>query len=1250
MKYGDLIQFDPIEDVIQLTGADEMDEARRLVSTYVISEEMGERLTGVVFPHLQFDAPADNKGLLVVGNYGTGKSHLMSVISALAEHADLADAVTSPDTLKVDKAGQAKGYRGLDSIAGRFKVIRTEIGATKMSLRDILISQTEEHLANMGVSYSFPAASDAHSNKPGFEQMMSAFHKQFPDHGLLLVVDELLDFLRTRKDHDLILDLNFLREVGEVCKDLRFRFIAGVQEAIFDSPRFAFVASSLQRVKDRFEQVMIASKDVRFVVTERLLKKTPKQRAQVEEYLTPFAKFYGHMSERMDAFVAMFPVHPDYIDVFERITFAEKREVLRSLSDAMKGMLADTVPTDRPLLLAYDRYWERLRANPAFRAVPEIKAVIECSKVLEGKIDQSFTRPPYKDMAMRAIHALSVHRLTTGDVYNKLGTTAAELRDMLCLYQPGIGDMGGEPSDDLLTQVVTVLREIHKTVSGQFISTNADNGQYYLDLKKVDDYDALIEKRAESLADHELDRYYYDALKQVMECTDQTYVHGYRIWEHEVEWLERKAARQGYLFFGAPNERSTAVPPRDFYVYFLQPYDPPHYKDERKDDEVFLTLDGKDEEFRHHLQCYAAASDLAGKAAGHAKATYQDKATGQDGYLSALVRWLRANMRSAFHVAYQGKRKKLLGWLKGGKIPAGANVRDLVNLVASTCLGAHFQDQAPEYPFFSVLITSDNRGQAAQDALRLIAGASRTKQATAVADALELLDGDKLAPEKSRYAQHVIGLMKAKGHGQVLNRKEIVQVEYGVDYMAPQSCRLEPEWAVVVLAALVYSGHAVLAVTGQKFDAGNLELLASAPLADLMGFKHVEQPKDWNLPALKSLFELLSMPPGLAKLITQGKNGPVQQLQQNVQQIVHRAVVADQHVQAGIPFWNRHLLAEQERDACRAALTSLKTFVESLQVYTTFGKLKNFRYSADEVKAQESGIASLGEVESLQAVVVELSPVATYLSQAEMALPSDHAWATDMREKRDKILVQMGDAKKRAASGFRQRTTQSMNALRDAYVVTYLELHKKVRLGVNDDKKKARMLADDRLEALKKLTTIELMPVGQLSDFQQRLASPALRPCFAVTKEDIQSQPVCPHCGFRPAEEEVVQPAHKLLATMDDELDALVDGWTKTLLDNLADPTTQQKLELLKAKARKLVEDFIAAGQLPGELTTAFVQALKEVLSGLVKVTVERGQLHGALIAGGVPATPEELRKRFDDFLAKLAKGKDAGKVRIVLE
>ena len=131
-------------------------------------------------------------------------------------------------------------------------------------------------------------------------------------------------------------------------------------------------------------------------------------------------------------------------------------------------------------------------------------------------------------------------------------------------------------------------------------------------------------------------------------------------------------------------------------------------------------------------------------------------------------------------------------------------------------------------------------------------------------------------------------------------------------------------------------------------------------------------------------------------------------------------------------------------------------------------------------------MAALAEVESLQAAITELSPVATYLSQAEMALPSDHPWASGMKESRTKVLEQMADPKKRAASGFRQRATQIMTELKDAYVVVYLELHKKARLGVNDDKKKARLLADDRLEALKKLTVIDLMPVGQLSEFQQR--------------------------------------------------------------------------------------------------------------------------------------------------------------------
>src|SRR6266568_5592142 len=106
MRYSELIQFEPIETVIQLREADSASEARRLVDTFVISDRMAELLGDLVFPQLQFTKPADNKGLLVVGNYGTGKSHLMALISAIAEHAELTEALAHAQVGHPRKAGQ----------------------------------------------------------------------------------------------------------------------------------------------------------------------------------------------------------------------------------------------------------------------------------------------------------------------------------------------------------------------------------------------------------------------------------------------------------------------------------------------------------------------------------------------------------------------------------------------------------------------------------------------------------------------------------------------------------------------------------------------------------------------------------------------------------------------------------------------------------------------------------------------------------------------------------------------------------------------------------------------------------------------------------------------------------------------------------------------------------------------------------------------------------------------------------------
>ena len=59
------------------------------------------------------------------------------------------------------------------------------------------------------------------------------------------------------------------------------------------------------------------------------------------------------------------------------------------------------------------------------------------------------------------------------------------------------------------------------------------------------------------------------------------------------------------------------------------------------------------------------------------------------------------------------------------------------------------------------------------------------------------------------------------------------------------------------MGALVYHGEIVIAIPGDKLDAGKMDKLISTPVEELVHFKHIEQPKDWNEPALRRLFEVL---------------------------------------------------------------------------------------------------------------------------------------------------------------------------------------------------------------------------------------------------------------------------------------------------------------------------------------------------------------------------------------------------------
>jgi hypothetical protein len=353
-----------------------------------------------------------------------------------------------------------------------------------------------------------------------------------------------------------------------------------------------------------------------------------------------------------------------------------------------------------------------------------------------------------------------------------------------------------------------------------------------------------------------------------------------------------------------------------------------------------------------------------------------------------------------------------------------------------------------------------------------------------------------------------------------------------------------------------------------------------------------------------------------------------------------------------MPFWGGYVLTEAEAEQYKQQLTETKNFLESLQAYNSTGKLKNFRYSAEEVRAHKPGLDQLTEIESLKQVVTELNSLANYLSKAEAVLPHMHkeveGWQGRLKAIRADLIEALGNAKQRNKSGFQSKSINQLADLKNEYIRIYSGLYAQARLTISEDKRKAALLYDVRIDQLQALSTIDILPSNQLNKFRNALAS--LRTAGSLSEKDLLADPVPGNSDFQPNHEDLTVPASQRLEQLENKLEKLVIDWQRTLLENLEDPVTHDSLNLLSSDERSQVDTFIDGKSLPQPVEEGFVKALRQVLQGLVPVELSGEQIQQALFGQGSAATVEQLKARLDKFLAEQCRGQDVSKVRIVLK
>ncbi len=1224
MKYSELISFNPIEDTIQLNSANDARKAREYVQTYVMSDTMASNLKTLVIDQLQMDEVMNNKGILIVGNYGTGKSHLMSVISAVANDAE-----------NLQYLRNKNFARDMECIAGKFEVLRCELTGITMSLREFVMETITEDFYERGIDYDLPDLDRVKDNKKLVQDAMMAFADKYPDKGYMVVVDELLNFLASRNAQQLVLDLEFLRVLGEMCSKSKLRVMFGMQEKLFDNPKFSFVADTLGHVRDRITEMVIAKEDTTYVVSERILKKTPEQKALIRNHLEKFSGLYSGMANKMDEFVDLFPIHPSYVDVFNKVYLIENRHILKNICVTIQEIFDKELPDNEPGVISFDDYWPKIKQTPMLRTNPEVRRVLEASGKLEDIIVHAFPKAAYKPLAIKIIYALSVHRLTTNGLDVQFGLTAENLKDDLCLYLP----MPEQDPDFLLGVINATLKDIMSTVSGQFIIYNDSNNQYFIDVDKIVDYDEKIKQRATLISEDELNHSFYKVVYSCLEWDAKQYVTNFEIYERDLNWDSHNIFREGYLFMGLPGERSTAQPERDFYIHIMPPYDAAGTAIKNLPDEVYFYFKSTTE-FREQLGLYAAANSLAQISEGKDKDAYLQKA---GTIRKKLIKFLVENKNTCFDVVYLDQKRQLIEVLKG-RYNRDLDFKDTIDLAASISLDSYFNNKYPEFPVMKTKITRKNMAENVRQAFDYFAG-RKTALATAMLQSFGILDGDKIRPEGSKYASYYIDLLKKLPPKGVINYSDIFEIKFTDEY-EDKKFHINYVFTPIIFLSLVYAGYATITLkNGTVITASSLDQIAKVSALDLYEFKYLSRPAQLSMAELKKLFDLIDINPALLDNPNDRETG-VKQLLTRAQELSNAAVLSARTLQNNFALWGEPLangpLISKMQKACVAVRDEFSNYSAK---FNTPAKLNNFSLTLEQVDELGRQIDLIHTIQQYDVFKKAATEIVSYMSNIEFI-----DMGTSFKQEYDAGKAAFREIRDSIADGVSgdvaaQKVSDTLEKLKDKYITKYFEEHQKKRLGIEDAKRRGKIQESRSFSNLKKLRSIEILSGAKLTAIEQDMAD--LKVCYELTTTELKSSHICPHCHYNLGEK-----AKNTVGQLDNiemRIDDLVEEWTKTLINTISDPIVASQKEYLTAQQQKVIDTFIESGELPTFLDDFFVKSIKTLLQGFEPVVIDTDEIIAKLDELG-PCDVTTFKSKLNSIVDTYVKGRDIAKLRIVVK
>lgn len=1222
MKYRDIIQFESLNEVVKFNRLSDEDYRKNTVSSYVFSDTYEKTIIPAICKNLDYTAGYETFGLQIVGTYGTGKSHLMSLFSLIAENADYLPLVKNETAAKV-----------LGVIAGKYKIVRFELGSAD-ELWNLVCHQIDLKFKDWGIDYSIAADNKQDMYKDKLNRMMAKFEETFPDKGLMIVIDEMLSYLKGRSGSaNLNRDLAVIQALGELCDHSKFRMVFGVQELIYSSPEFQFAAKMLNQVSQRYRQIEITKQDVQYVTEQRILKKTPEQKDVIRKHLSKFTEFFTDIHANLDEYVNLFPVNPSFFDNFQQIKIGKsQREILKTLSSKFEKIADDEVPEEEPGLICYDSYWDDLQSSQ-MQTYPDIRRITEIMETIHQKIRDNFTGARAKKipLAHRIANACAV-KILQDSLEKANGANAISLVDDLCYFDKSCFDR-----ELLVDTVNTTANQIIQATDGQYFTMNAANQEYHIRVEGGVNYEQKIKAFVSTMSEDNKDSHFFNFLVEYLPISTEQYRREFKIFPCVADWASHKIQLDGYIFMGNPSERCTTHPEQNFYIYFMPIFNKANMKHGDEADSVYIHLESVSDEMKELIELYAASEALIASSDSSQKRFYENY---KNKYVDALKPVFQRDFLQCTEVIYMGERQTITPEM----LSSGSKEQAVLNIV-SNVLEDYFCQQKPDYPKFTLLtsvMTSTNRDAILKSARSKISNpAMGSRDGDSILAGLGLLQDNQLSISTSIYALSLKEKLENKGKGQVLNRDEILHrfyKEWENDWRS-NDYGLESDLEFLVLSTMVALGEIEINYpNGNNINAANIKHIVDMPKEGTFSFSHIRHPKGMNLAAVKELFIGITG----KDLTSQLQNPEVyQQLVAQAKALAARAVTSCNTLKSGLKLENIQIIGEMEANSMKAQLAALSGLCDKISNYASAAKIRNIpaEWTAEVLKkifASKSFIDSINKGDKL---IKELSPRIDYLNQALQYMTDDamKAAVTKALAKVDDIEIN-NDNKIEAYK-------KELDTLKEQYATWYIDVYKEFHISGLQDTEKRKTMNSNTKKVCDAVCGSDhdngyISVAHKYGEWTRKMAQ-----LTTGTQPTVQSMFSSPYAGFNPTQ--YIGKKLPELKDLNEELDSIFNDVDDALQLILSDKQLQINKDILDDSQKGLLDRYTAKSE---DLSPNNAERLYDIVcklhQGIQRITITQDELRSQF---NRPMTPDEAIKTFRNYINSLTAGGKSDNIRIIL-